>query len=86
MPYLLSPAQTFTNLVGGRGSAENAAYEVAVAKFEVLREFHSKLSELKPHEKDITTTEILAAAGRRLTEGAWGVGGDTGGRIATMEM
>ena len=37
LPTLLTPATTFSNLVGGRGDAENAAYQVAMAKFDVCQ-------------------------------------------------
>ncbi|KAH8732500.1 hypothetical protein GQ44DRAFT_755010 [Phaeosphaeriaceae sp. PMI808] len=45
VPALLKPAVTFTNLVGGVGDAEDAAYQVAVARFEVVKVLGRRLEE-----------------------------------------
>lgn len=80
LPSLLKPATTFSNLVGGLGDAENAAYQVAMAKFDVLKALGRKL------EEDGGRQDILAMVRRRVGEGPWGVSGSAGSRIATLEL
>jgi len=80
LPYLLKPATSFSNLVGGRGDAENAAYKVGVAKFEVLRGVERRLGEAGFGH------EIESRVRRRVAEGVWGVGGGVGSRIGTIDM
>ena len=84
LPYLLKPAQTFTNLVGGRGDAESAAYKIAVAKYETLKLLHGELKGLAREVEGLE--DVLKAVERRVDEGAWSVGGEVGGRIGTMEL
>jgi hypothetical protein len=80
LPSLLKPAITFSNLVGGLGDAENAAYQVAMAKFDVLKALGRKL------EEDGGRQDVLAMVRRRVGEGPWGVSGSVGSRIGTLEM
>ncbi|CAG5150449.1 uncharacterized protein ALTATR162_LOCUS2663 [Alternaria atra] len=80
LPSLLKPATTFSNLVGGRGDAENAAYIVATAKFEVLKTLGRKL------EQDGGRQDVLAMVRRRVGDGVWGDSGNVGSRIGTLEM
>jgi hypothetical protein len=80
IPWLLAPPKTFSNLVGGHGDAESAAYKIAMAKFDVLRAFHDRI---KMGGADAV---LLGAVRERIAEGPWGRGGDVGGRIGTLEM
>ncbi|OWY47468.1 hypothetical protein CUC08_Gglean005790 [Alternaria sp. MG1] len=80
LPSLLKPATTFSNLVGGRGDAENAAYIVATAKFEVLKTLGRKLEEVGGRQ------DVLAMVRRRVGDGVWGDSGNVGSRIGTLEM
>jgi hypothetical protein len=81
LPSLLKPAVSFSNLVGGRGDAENAAYIVAMAKFEVLKTLGRKL------EQDGGRQDVLAMVRRRVGEGVWGGdSGTVGSRIGTLEL
>ncbi|KAF2016217.1 hypothetical protein BU24DRAFT_422565 [Aaosphaeria arxii CBS 175.79] len=80
LPYLMKPATTFSNLVGGRGDAENAAYQVAMAKFDVLQALGERL------EKDGGRQDVIAMIRKRVAEGPWGVGGSAGSRIGTLEL
>ncbi|KAF2633704.1 hypothetical protein BU25DRAFT_405571 [Macroventuria anomochaeta] len=80
LPALLKPATSFSNLVGGRGDAENAAYQVAMAKFDVLRALGRQL------EEDGGRDVVLSMVKRRINEGPWGVGGNAGSRIGTLEL
>lgn len=80
LPALLKPATSFSNLVGGRGDAENAAYQVAMAKFDVLKALGRHLEENDGRE------DVLFMVKRRVNEGPWGVGGNAGSRIGTLEL
>jgi len=80
LPALLKPAASFSNLVGGRGDAENAAYQVAMAKFDVLKALGRKLEENGGRE------DVLSVVKRRVNEGPWGITGSVGSRIGTLEL
>jgi hypothetical protein len=80
LPALLKPATSFSNLVGGRGDAENAAYQVAMAKFDVLKALGREL------EQNGGRDDVLFMVKRRVNEGPWGVGGSAGSRIGTLEL
>jgi hypothetical protein len=80
LPALLKPATSFSNLVGGRGDAENAAYQVAMAKFDVLKALGRQLEESGGRE------DVLFMVKRRVNEGPWGSSGSAGSRIATLEL
>ncbi|KAF2843462.1 hypothetical protein M501DRAFT_919604, partial [Patellaria atrata CBS 101060] len=82
IPYLLSPAETFSHLVGGRGDVESAAYKVAGAKYDTLKLFCQRIEDLE--QPDLET--LKTAARQRLAEGIWGKGAEVGGRIATLEL
>ncbi|KAI9758080.1 MAG: hypothetical protein M4579_003211 [Chaenotheca gracillima] len=79
--YLFSPPRTFSNLVGGRGDAESAAYKVAVAKFDLLGVSRQMLRKYPDDAQ-----ELHAPADAAFARGPWGNEGDVGGRIGTMEM
>ena len=86
LPYLLKPAQTFSNLVGGRGDAESAAYQIAAAKFNALKALHRSLVvevEQRPGEG---YEDIVATMSKRLAQGPFSREGEVGGRIGTMEL
>lgn len=80
LPYLVKPATTFSNLVGGRGDAENAAYQVVMAKFDVLKALGERL------EKEGGRQDVVSMIRRRVAEGPWGEGGSAGSRIGTLEL
>jgi hypothetical protein len=80
LPSLLKPATTFSNFVGGLGDAENAAYKVAMEKFDVLKALGRKL------EEEGGRDDVLAMVRRRVGEGPWGVSSTAGSRIATLEL
>lgn len=80
LPALLKPATSFSNLVGGRGDAENAAYQVAMAKFDVLKALGRQLEENGGRE------DVLFMVKRRVNEGPWGARGSVGSRIGTLEL
>lgn len=80
LPALLKPATTFSNLVGGRGDAENAAFQVALARFDALQALDRVL------EKTGGRDDVLSMVRRRVNEGPWGVGGSAGSRIGTLEL
>ena len=82
--YLLRPAQSFSNLVGGRGDTESAAYKVAVRKYEVLEMFHKELQGVASSTGQMG--EILAAVRKRLAQGPMGGSSDVGGSVETMEL
>lgn len=81
LPSLLKPATTFSNLVGGRGDAENAAYIVATAKFEVLKTLGRQIE-----QEDNGRQDVLAMVRRRVGQGVWGDSGGVGSRIGTLEL
>lgn len=80
LPALLRPATTFSNLVGGRGDAENAAYQVAMARFDTLKTLGQAL------DKAGGRGDVLAMVRQRMSEGPWGVGGGVGSRIGTLDL
>jgi hypothetical protein len=80
VPWLLSQPKMYSNLVGGKGDAENAAYKIAVAKFDVLKKFFDKI---KMHNE---YRDIGKMAEQRIREGPWGNGQEIGGRIGTMDL
>ncbi|KAI9704472.1 MAG: hypothetical protein M1820_005546 [Bogoriella megaspora] len=86
LPYLLKPAQSFTNLVGGRGDTESAAYTVAMEKFDALKALQSSLRSLVEKENVPEYSEILGVIDKRVGEGPWSREGEIGGRIGTLEL
>ncbi|KAL6718646.1 hypothetical protein ACLMJK_002880 [Lecanora helva] len=85
VPFLMKPAQTFSNLVGGgRGDVESAAYRVAVAKHDALILLHQKLQEWVGTHSD--AQEMVAAVGRRVAQGPMGGTSEVGGRVGTLEL
>ena len=85
VPYLMKPAQTFSNLVGGgRGDVESAAYKVAVAKHDVLRLLYDRLRDWVGNHPD--AREMVATVGRRVSQGPMGGSSEVGGRVGTLEL
>ena len=85
IPYLMKPAKTFSNLVGGgRGDVQGAAYKVAVKKHEVLKLLHERLIEWVGEHPD--AKEMVATVGRRVAQGPMGGASDVGGRVGTLEL
>ena len=85
IPYLIKPAQTFSNLVGGgRGDVESAAYKVAVAKHETLIMLHEKLKDWVGNHPE--AQQMLATVARRVAQGPMGGTSEVGGRVGTMEL
>ncbi|KAI9793165.1 MAG: hypothetical protein M1833_000805 [Piccolia ochrophora] len=84
IPYLCSPPQTFTNLVGGRGDVESAAYKVAIAKYDALKRLHEGLKEHGESSSVVQAVKrnVNLAVGR----GPWGNEGGIGGHIGTLEL
>ncbi|PVH99132.1 hypothetical protein DM02DRAFT_19279 [Periconia macrospinosa] len=80
LPLLMKPATTFSNTVGGTRDVQDAAYRVAIAKFDVLQALRRKL------EKESGRHDVLAMIARRLNQGPWGEGGSAGSRIGTLEL
>ena len=94
IPYLLRPAQVFSNLVGGRGDAESAAYKIAVAKYDVLRLLNRKLKEYDSSDSSEENAQVsvdrvrqtIIAGQFRLSQGSMGGNSEVGGRIGTSEL
>ncbi|KAI4179728.1 MAG: hypothetical protein LQ348_005338 [Seirophora lacunosa] len=85
LPYLLRPAQTFSNLVGGgRGDVESAAYRVAAAKYEVLLSLKARLKDVVQETGQLG--EVLTAVNQRLAVGVLGGQSEVGGRVGTLEL
>jgi len=83
VPWLLAPPKTFSNLVGGHGDAESAAYKIATARFDALKAFYTRAKDKQGDEYRIVTQ----AAKERIAEGIWGGRrGEIGGRIGTMDL
>ncbi|MDI1492377.1 MAG: hypothetical protein OHK93_003591 [Ramalina farinacea] len=85
LPYLMKPAQTFGNAVGGgRGDVESAAWKVAVAKYEVLEAFLASVKRLDDESTEMR--EMIAAVSKRVAEGPMGGSTGVGGMVGTMEL
>ena len=84
LPYLMKPAQTFSNAVGGgRGDVEGAAWKVAVAKHDLLVRFREKLK-LIGGSPDMQS--MIAAVDQRIAQGPMGGSSQVGGQVGTMEL
>jgi hypothetical protein len=86
LPYLFKPPQSFSNLVGGRGDAESAAYKIAAGKFDALKALHSRLMVQVEQQPGEGYEEILGTLSKRLAEGPLSREGEVGGRIGTLEL
>lgn len=86
LPYLLKPPQTFSNLVGGRGDTESAAYKIAAAKFDAVRALHGRIAAQAEKQPGEGFEEILRTLNKRIVEGPLSREGEIGGRIGTMEL
>ncbi|KAK5169454.1 uncharacterized protein LTR77_005430 [Saxophila tyrrhenica] len=86
LPYLLKPAQSFANIVGGRGDTESAAYQIATAKFDAVRALHDRIQSQAQEQPEEGFEEILRTLNKRLAEGPLSREGEVGGRVGTMEL
>ena len=85
VPYLMKPAQIFSNLVGGgQGDVESAAYNVAVAKHDVLILLHQRLKDWLSSDED--SEGMMTAIRRRIAQGPMGGTSEVGGRVATLDL
>ncbi|KAL8898165.1 MAG: hypothetical protein Q9207_006847 [Kuettlingeria erythrocarpa] len=85
LPYLLRPAQTFSNLVGGgKGDVESAAYRIAAAKYDVVLSLKARVREVVRETGELE--EVLGVIDRRLAMGVLGGQGEVGGRVGTLEL
>lgn len=85
IPYLCSSPRTFNHLVGGRGDAESAAYQVGVAKYDTLKRLFDVL---KGHERrgNRRYDDVRAVVASAVNRGPWGGVGNAGGRVGTLEL
>jgi hypothetical protein len=87
LPYLLKPARTFANLVGGgRGDVESAAWQVAAAKFAAIEALAARLRVEVGRRPGAGFEEILTTVEKRISEGVMRVEAEVGGRVAVMEL
>lgn len=86
MPYLLAPPISFAHIVGGRGHAESAAYEVGAAKLDALEALVAKLSEAVRATPNQGYEQILTQVSHALSRGWSREGIEVGARIATMDL
>ncbi|KAI4242488.1 MAG: hypothetical protein L6R42_011006, partial [Xanthoria sp. 1 TBL-2021] len=85
LPYLLRPAQIFSNLVGGgKGDVESAAYRVAAAKYDVLLSLKSRLQEYVQETGHLK--EVVDVVNKRLAMGTMGGNSEIGGRVGTLDL
>ncbi|KAL8668887.1 MAG: hypothetical protein Q9168_006496 [Polycauliona sp. 1 TL-2023] len=85
LPYLLRPAQTFSNLVGGgKGDVESAAYRVAAAKYDVLGELKRGLKAYVAETGELK--EVVDVVERRLAMGVMGGNSEVGERVETLDL
>ena len=90
LPYLLKPAQTFSNLVGGRGDSESAAYRIAIAKHDVLILLHRRVKDAREaneaSQDGAHWQDLLETIRRRIGQGPFGGSSEIGGRVGTLEL
>jgi hypothetical protein len=86
LPYLIKPAQSFANLVGGRGDSESSAYKIATAKWDSLKALHGALVTQVELDPGQGYEDILATLSKRLAEGPMSQEGEIGGRIDTVQL
>jgi hypothetical protein len=87
-PYLMKPAQSFSNVTGARIDVESVAYKVASAKHDVLVSLHRRLKEIS-QESDSESgawSQLIEMVGRRMNRGPLGGSSAVGGSIGTLEM
>ena len=81
IPYLCELPKAYSNLVGGRGDSESAAFRVATAKYDTLRKLHEGLKSC-PNEYD----SIKATVAQAVSRGPWSRQGNIGVSVGTMEL
>jgi hypothetical protein len=87
-PYLMKPAQSFSNVTGPRADVESVAYKVASAKHDVLISLHRRLKELS-QESDSEPgawSQLVGAVGARVSRGPLGGGSTVGGSVGVLEL
>lgn len=94
IPYLLGPTHNSGNVMA-RADMENAVYEVARAKYEVLILFRNKLGEIAANARPdrtragdfaLNVDNFLAAISRRIADGPLGGNTAIGSTVATLEL
>ena len=92
--FLHSPPPTYSQLIGGKGDVESAAYEVAVAKYDVLKLLYEKLKEFELFGRSEEAAGIpkgrvqqtIIETQQRINQGPMGGSSQVGGRVATLEL
>ena len=87
VPYLLSLPKTFSNLSQHRsgGTTDNAAYEVAARKMDVIRALAEQLRKSDLAAQDPRLERLIEMLNKRIGEGTMGRSG-MGREIATVEL
>ncbi|KAH0559704.1 hypothetical protein GP486_003776 [Trichoglossum hirsutum] len=81
-PYLLAPAQVYSNLVGGRGDTESAAYKVAIAKYGATKRLFDVLKR-NPSTQGSQLTYLLSEV---VAKGPWPSASRPGARVSVMGL
>ena len=84
LTYLCRAVPTSGSLVGGKGDTESIAYQVAVAKYDVIVLFHQKLKDVVQARPELRNIRIMLE--ERLVQGPTGGSSVMGGRVATLEF
>lgn len=84
LTYLCRAVPTSGSLVGGKGDTESVAYQVAVAKYDVIVLFHQKLKDVVQARPELRNIRIMLE--ERLVQGPTGGSSVMGGRVATLEF
>ncbi|KAL8870619.1 MAG: hypothetical protein Q9174_003380 [Haloplaca sp. 1 TL-2023] len=85
VPYLLRPAQTFSNLVGGgKGDVESAAFRVARNKYDAILALKSRLEEVAQETEELKP--MVTAIEKRLASGIMGGNDAVGSAVGTLEL
>lgn len=82
--YLCNPPPAFRSVLGRKGDSESAAYQVAVAKYDVMLQFRQKLMDAVQGRPKLQ--EILTLLEERLAQGPSGGSSGVGGRIGTLDL
>ncbi|MCJ1265901.1 hypothetical protein MMC22_005783 [Lobaria immixta] len=82
--YLCNPPPAFRSAFGGIGHSESDAYQVAVAKYDVMLQFRQKLKDAVQGRPQLQG--ILALLEEKLAQGPSGGSSGVGGRIGTLDL
>jgi hypothetical protein len=77
LTYLTTPADAVPGVIG---SAENAAYQVAMAKFDVVNLLNERI------QKENVSDNIKAMVRQNVAQGPWGRTNAAGSRIGTLDL